>query len=73
MKKGIYDLAIADCSKAIEIDPHYISAYNTRGVVYIQKGKYDLAISDFDKCISLNPSNMIAQENRKVAYTIERI
>ena len=67
----MYDHAIADCSKAIEIDPHYDNAYNTRGVAYSEKGMYDRAIADFDKCISLNPSYMIAHRNRTIAILLK--
>ena len=66
----MYDHAIADCRKVIEIDPHYDNAYNTRGVAYFKINEYDRAIADFDRCISLNPSYRTAHENRTVAIRL---
>ena len=36
-KKGEYDLAIANFSRAIEMNSEHISAYNDRGVAYDRK------------------------------------
>lgn len=45
-QKGDYDKAIADCSKAIELDPKLAEAYVYRGVVFCEKGDHDKAIAD---------------------------
>ena len=46
-------MAIADYSKAIELNPDF-AAYNNRGNVYNRQGKYTQAISDFNKAIDSN-------------------
>ncbi len=38
-KKGQYDKAISDYTKAIEINPSYAKAYYNRGVAYIKEGE----------------------------------
>ena len=53
--KGMYDHAIADCNRAIEIDPNDSSAYNTRGVAYTETEMYERAIADFDQMYSPKP------------------
>jgi len=53
--KGDYDKAIADYTKAIEIDPKYADVYYDRGDVWYDKGDYDKAIADYTKAIEINP------------------
>jgi len=52
-EQGLYDLAIAEYTKAIEIDPKYGSCYCDRGRAYFYKGEYDRASSDINKGIEL--------------------
>ena len=63
------DSAISNYSKAIEIDPKLVKAYNNRGIAYIWKKQYDLAIADFTKAIELDPKNGKAYHNRAVVYS----
>jgi hypothetical protein len=65
---GDNDRAIADYSKANEIDPKFVSAYVGRGVAYGKKGEYDRAIADFDKAIEIDPKYAPAYVGRGVAY-----
>ena len=56
--EGDYDAAIADYTKAIQIDPKYADAYYNRGNVYSkQKGDYDAAIADYNKAIRIDPKS----------------
>ena len=50
------DLAIADFTKALEIDPRNAYAYYERGNKWVWKGDYERAISDYTKVVELNPS-----------------
>ena len=50
-----YDEAIADFSKAIELNPDFMGTYYNRGSVYIKLGKYAEACADFTKFIEINP------------------
>src|SRR5262245_33490551 len=43
--KRDFDRAIADYTKAIEIDPEHVGAYNDRGLAYTNKSDYQRAIA----------------------------
>ena len=48
-QKGLYDQAISDYSKAIEINPNYDLAYFNRGLCHFKKGHCDKAWDDIKK------------------------
>src|SRR5205814_10470211 len=50
------DGAIADSTKAIEIDPRLVGAYITRGLARRKKGDLDGAIADYTKSIAIDPN-----------------
>ena len=52
--KGDYDSAIANCTKAIELDPKYAEAWYQRGVTRSVKADTEGAIADFSKRIELD-------------------
>jgi tetratricopeptide (TPR) repeat protein len=66
--KGGLNKAIADYTKAIEINPNYAKAYNNRGLAWHNKGDYDKAIADFTKAIEFNPKSAKAYNNRGLAW-----
>lgn len=66
--KSDYQEAIKDFSKAIEIDPSYIDAYNFRASTYSRLGNYRAAISDLKKAIEIDPKNPFAPH-----YNLARI
>ncbi|MEN8123473.1 MAG: tetratricopeptide repeat protein, partial [Bacteroidota bacterium] len=59
---------IQGLTKAIELDPKYVSAYYNRGIVYGKQGKFPQAIQDNTKAIELEPKHVNAYNNRGVAY-----
>ncbi|MEN6321237.1 MAG: tetratricopeptide repeat protein [Syntrophaceae bacterium] len=61
--------AIAEFSKAIELNPKYAEAYNGRGTLYNQLGKYDQAIDDFDKAMEINPKYAEAYNNQGCSHS----
>ena len=63
------DRAIADFTKAIELDPEGANAYNLRGVAYANKLDFDSAIADFDKAIQFDPVLKNAHNNRGFAFS----
>ena len=67
-KAGNLSQAIKDFSKAIEIKPNDIMAFNNRGSAYAQQGDYIQAISDFTQAISINVNDPVAYHNRAVSY-----
>lgn len=52
-RKGLFAEAIADYTKAIELDRAFTAAYAARGISYESVGEKDKAISDFRKVLSL--------------------
>ncbi len=50
-KKGEYDKAIADFTKALELEPNTIFAYRNRGLAYLYKYDHGKAIEDFTKIL----------------------
>jgi len=61
--KGLHDQAIADYTKAIELDPRHAWAYRNRGVAYERKGLYDQAIADYTKALEIDPNFELAARN----------
>ncbi len=69
--RGQLSKAIAECNRAIEINPEYAPVYNNRGFAYIGKGEYDQAISDFNKAIEIDREFAMAYNNRGYAYGVK--
>ena len=63
------DRAIADFTKAIQLDPEDANAYNHRGAAYANKLDFDSAIADFDKAIQFDPFLRNAHSNRGHAFS----
>jgi tetratricopeptide (TPR) repeat protein len=63
-----WDLALAEYSKAIVIDPNHADAYNNRGNVYLNQKKWNLAVDDYTRSIAINPNLGEAYNNRGLAY-----
>jgi len=51
----LWDEAIIEYSKAIEIDPNLAVAYGNRAYAYLYREQYDMAIADCNKAILLAP------------------
>ena len=60
--------AIGHYSRAIELNPRSVEAYNNRGSAYRSIGELNPAIADFSKAIELNPKYADAYYNRGIAY-----
>jgi tetratricopeptide (TPR) repeat protein len=68
--KEDYDNAIAEYSRAIELDPNSARAFHDRGYVYdYNKDDYDQAIADYTRAIELDPNYWEAYYNRGNVYT----
>src|SRR5262245_27706564 len=64
-----YDQALADYSKAIELEPSFIDAYFSRSSLYtdhpdIAKNSYAKAVADLTKIVELLPNDFCARFNR---------
>ena len=67
-----YQGAIADYSKAIEINPQYAYAYINRGNAKSDLGSYQGAIADYNKAIEIDPQDADAYYNRGNAKELVR-
>ena len=59
-----YSGAIADYTKAIEIDPNYALAYGYRGYSKSVQKDYNGAIADYSKVIEIDTNNAVAYDSR---------
>ena len=66
-KRGDYYGAIADYTKAIEINPQFEKPYNNRGTAKDELKDYYGAIADYTKAIEINPNYKSAFKNRGIA------
>jgi tetratricopeptide (TPR) repeat protein len=48
------ELAIQEYSRAISVDPQYVTGYFGRAQTYSAQKKYELAIDDFTRAINLD-------------------
>ncbi len=63
-----HDQAIAEFTKAIELDPRYPLSYELLGDTYTHKGEYALAIESYSKAIELGSGYAIIYTSRGDAY-----
>ena len=72
LRKGDYDRAIADKTRAIELHPNFAIAFCDRGISYMEKGDHDRAIADWTRAIKLDPDYVDPLCNRALAYDQKR-
>jgi tetratricopeptide (TPR) repeat protein len=63
-RKGDLNGALADYSRAIQLNPEDGTAYNDRGLVKMAKGDLDGALADCDRALQINPRNIKFHNNR---------
>ena len=63
-----YEKAVADCSKAIELDSEQPLAWNSLGIGHRHLGKQDKALEEFSKAIELDPKFATFWSNRGSVY-----
>jgi Tfp pilus assembly protein PilF len=63
-----YDLAIGDCTKAIQLDNNYSEAYINRGNVYREVNRLDESLSDYNKAAELTPNFYKVYINRGILH-----
>jgi tetratricopeptide (TPR) repeat protein len=65
---GEYARAIADYTRALELDPKFVDALVNRALAYNATQQYELASADANKAIQINPDFSLAYFSR--AYTL---
>lgn len=55
-KAGLYQKALSDFTKAIELNDRQPASYNSRGYVYMKLKKYKEAINDYDTAVAKGKS-----------------
>lgn len=63
-----YDLALADFTRCLELDPDWAWAFSERGRVYLQLKEYDKAIKDCTNAIKYKPNYFHGYLIRAYAY-----
>ncbi|XP_038564154.1 tetratricopeptide repeat protein 1 [Micropterus salmoides] len=59
---GLKDLAISDCTRAIELNPDYVRALLRRAELYEQTEKLDEALEDYKKVLDRDPNQTSARQ-----------
>lgn len=67
-QQGVYNTAISEFTRAIEINPNDADAYNDRGFTYYKQGNFPQAISDYTKAIEISPNYAGYYSDRGVVY-----
>jgi len=62
-----YMEALASFDRALEINPIYDGAWNSRGAALWNLGRYEEAIASYDRAIEINPDYHEAWNNRGIA------
>ncbi|KAJ7405867.1 tetratricopeptide repeat domain 1 [Willisornis vidua] len=62
MKQDKTEAALSDCTKAVELDPHYIRALLRRAELYEKTEKLDEALEDYKAVLERDPSVHQARE-----------
>ena len=68
LKAFNFDSAIADFTRAIELEPNDASAYTNRGSAHYEKGEFAHAIADLNKALEINPKSALAYCNLGWTY-----
>lgn len=68
LKRNLFDEAVAEFKKAVEIDPDYVDAYNNLGYVFLKQKKYEAAIEAFSKGIEKDGTYADLHNNLGYAY-----
>lgn len=67
-KNGDFHAAIADYTRAIELNPRHFKAYFNRGFSYDKLGDFRSAIADYTKALEIDPGNAYTFYNLGISY-----
>lgn len=60
--------AIAEYTRAVELDPNHFKAYFNRGFAYDKIREFSKAVQDYSRALEIDPDNAYAFYNRGIAY-----
>ncbi len=66
--KEMFDKAIVELKRALEINPHDAGAHYNLGIVYLRKEMFDKAIAQSKKALEINSNLTMVHNNLAVAY-----
>ncbi|RPI35902.1 MAG: tetratricopeptide repeat protein, partial [Hyphomicrobiaceae bacterium] len=66
--EGQHDQALADCNKAIELNPSELHGFVTRGRIHALRRSHNLAVRDMSEAIRLKPHLAELYYNRGTVY-----
>jgi len=66
--KWIFDKAVSDFTKVIELNPSNIIAYYDRASVWFKLSKYQAALNDYTQIININPCEIDAYAKRAIIF-----
>jgi len=67
-EKGMFDKAIEEYEKVLDIDSGYVDAHNNLGIVYMKRGKLNDAERKFRKILEIDPEYYKAYHNLGIIY-----
>ena len=67
-RNGAYEQAIADYTRALELDGGMADAWFNRGCSYYELGMYDESIDDLTRAIAIDPEDDNFYGRRSLAY-----
>lgn len=71
LNEGQWNDAMTEIAKAIEMNPGYAAAYNSRGGAYALIGLHEQSLSDFNKALEINPRYAEAYINRGWSFRLK--
>jgi tetratricopeptide (TPR) repeat protein len=68
--RNMYDKALADSTKAVELGAASKDVFNNRGIAYSALGRYRESIEDFTSALAIAPGYPEAYFNRAISLTV---
>lgn len=63
-----FDLARADLDQAITLNPRIATAWNDKGMIFVDQAQFDSALICFDRAVQLKPDLAPARSNRGAIF-----
>ncbi|MCK4533687.1 tetratricopeptide repeat protein, partial [bacterium] len=67
--KGLYDDAIREYKKSLQLNPYFESTRINLGHIYMKKALYNQAINEYRKVLKIVPDNDVVHNNLGLCYT----